>query len=183
MGNPERTSRSSERPGHVTAWISLGSNLGPSRVLLRSALDHVGRLERTSVTGVSSLYETPPWGDTDQDAFLNAVARLDTGLGPGALLSSLLDIEGALGRRRDGERRWGPRHIDLDLLLHGDHRVVTPELVLPHPRMAERAFVLVPLADLAPDLELPGHGMVRDCLARLGREGIREIAGPGWCHD
>ena len=173
----------SGRDGQVTAWISLGSNLGPSRELLRAALDHVDRLKRTTVTGVSSLYETPPWGDTDQGAFLNAVARLDTGLGPHVLLSSLLGIERALGRRRSSERRWGPRRIDLDLLLHGDHRLKVPELELPHPRLAERAFVLVPLAELAPDLELPDHGAVRDCLAGLDREGIRLIAGPGWSDD
>ena len=162
------------------AWIALGSNQGPSRRLMAEAVAALEELPNSSVEAVSSLYRTPPWGDTKQADFLNAVVRLRTGLAPVELLRVLLDIEDRLGRDRSGGRRWGPRRMDLDLLLHGDARLCTETLTLPHPRMHERAFVLVPLAELDANLEIPGHGTVAACLSTAGREGIVEEAPAGW---
>jgi 2-amino-4-hydroxy-6-hydroxymethyldihydropteridine diphosphokinase len=116
--------------------------------------------------GVSSLRETEPWGREDQPCFLNAACAIDTSLAPGELLTRLLAVEQLLGRRRNGPL-WGPRTIDLDLLLYGDEAVELPGLVVPHPRLAERAFALEPLAELEPELRLPDGRRVRDLLAGL----------------
>jgi len=164
----------------ATAWVALGSNQGRSRRHLRDAAAALSTLPGTSLRAVSSLYRTPPWGDPDQDDFLNAVACLRTSLEPEPLLDRLLDTERRLGRERKSERRWGPRTIDLDLLLHGAAEVDSPRLVLPHPRLHERAFVLVPLAELDPALPIPRHGTVANCLDGLDRTGIERIEGPGW---
>lgn len=164
----------------TAAWISLGSNTGDSRSAMRAAVDALGRLPGTNVSDVSRLYRTPPWGDTNQDDFLNAVARLETGLDAEALLTALLDIERRLGRRRDQERRWGPRPMDLDLLLFGDSTVSTPGLEVPHPRLHERAFVLVPLLELDPGVVVPGRGPAGDLLEPLDRSGIEPVDAAGW---
>lgn len=150
----------------TAAWIGLGANLGDRAATLSRALEAMDRLTQTRVTTLSPTYETPPWGRTDQAEFLNAVARVETGLAAKEVLGGLLTIESALGRRREGER-WGPREIDLDLLLYGDAVIREPDLTVPHPRLAERAFVLVPLHDLAPELMLPGLGRVDELLAAL----------------
>jgi 2-amino-4-hydroxy-6-hydroxymethyldihydropteridine diphosphokinase len=147
---------------------------------MREAVGALGRLPGTSVTGVSRLYRTPPWGDTNQDDFLNAVARLETALGAPSLLTALLDIEYRLGRRRDRERRWGPRPIDLDLLLFNDSTVSAPGLEVPHPRLHERGFVLVPLLELEPGLVVPGRGLAADLLEPLDRSGIEPVGAAGW---
>lgn len=160
------------------AWIGLGANLGERERSLARALEAMDRLTQTRVTAVSPTYLTAPWGVTDQAEFVNAVAALDTGLAAHELFGGLKAIEAALGRRRDRER-WGPREIDLDLLIFGDCSIRTDELTVPHPRLAERAFVLVPLNDLAPALEVPEAGRVDELLAALGdneRAGVR--AGP-----
>jgi 2-amino-4-hydroxy-6-hydroxymethyldihydropteridine diphosphokinase len=115
---------------------------------------------------VSEIRETEPVGPVEQPAFLNAAAKLRTTLGARELLDALLEIERALGRTRDGPR-WGPRTIDLDLLLYGDERLDEPGLTVPHPRLAERLFVLEPLSDLEPTLEVPGAGNLVSLLARL----------------
>lgn len=134
----------------MIAYVGLGSNLGDRKLHLDEAVRRLGARR------VSSYRETDPVGRTDQPKFLNAVAEVDTTLGPEALLDRLLEIERDLGRVR-GER-WGPRTIDLDLLLYGDRVIRTPRLTVPHPRMTERRFVLEPIAELAPDLIVPGTG-------------------------
>ena len=142
--------------------IGLGSNLGDREAALRSALDLLG----DDVVAVSSFRETDPVGYLDQPRFVNAAAALETELEPRAMLDRLLEVERELGRTRDGPR-FGPRTIDLDLLLYGDRVIDEPGLVVPHPRLAERRFVLEPLAELDPDLVVPGLGRVSDLLARL----------------
>lgn len=144
----------------VLAYVGLGSNLGDRRAILASALDALGPRR------VSRILETEPWGRAEQPPFLNAVAELDTDLEPEPLLARLMDVEALHGRLRT--ERWGPRTLDLDLLLYGDRAISVPGLAVPHPRMAERRFVLDGLADLAPDLRVPGTGRtVRELLARL----------------
>lgn len=155
------------------AFVALGSNLGDRRAHLDAALAALAVLPGTRLEAVSPLYETAPVGPAGQQDYLNAVARLSTTLGPFALLDALLAIEQARGRVR--RERWGPRTLDLDLLLHGDTRLNDPRLTLPHPAMLGRAFVLVPLSDLAPDLVLAGRSVAQH-LALLERSGVRRLA-------
>ena len=161
----------------MIAYVGLGSNLGDREALIRAAIESLGRLPDTTVTRVSSLYETEPVGGVDQPWFLNAVAQLDTALEPRQLLWNLLRIERALGRVR--AQRHGPRSIDLDLLIAGDHLVDDPDLKLPHPELLQRAFVLVPLVELDPLLVHPVTGdTVLAHLSRLGsRPAVRRTAG------
>ena len=142
------------------AYVGLGANLGDREATIRRALELLG------ATRVSTLLETEPWGYAHQPRFLNAVAELETVEPPRVLLDRLLEIERALGRTREGPR-YGPRAIDLDLLLYGDEELAEPGLVVPHPRLQERAFVLEPLAELCPDLVVPGRGPVKALLSRL----------------
>jgi 2-amino-4-hydroxy-6-hydroxymethyldihydropteridine diphosphokinase len=148
----------------VRAYIGLGGNLGDRRSYLERAVDLLGRDPDLRVAEVSSLHDTEPVGYVEQPRFLNAVAAVDTELGARELLERILAVERALGRERTGPR-YGPRTIDLDLLLYGDEEIEEPDLVVPHPRLAERAFVLEPLAELAPDLVLPDGRRIAD-LAR-----------------
>ncbi|HEY0179750.1 MAG TPA: 2-amino-4-hydroxy-6-hydroxymethyldihydropteridine diphosphokinase [Dokdonella sp.] len=152
--------------GEARAYVGLGSNLGDPPRQIRSALQALDAPPHTRVVQRSRLYRTPPWGVADQPAFVNAVAELATALAPRELLDALLEIERRHGRRRDAAR-WGPRTLDLDLLTFADRRVDEPGLVLPHPRLAERAFVLVPLAEIAPDLAIPRVGVVAELLERV----------------
>lgn len=164
------------------AWIGLGANLGNRAATLDAALAAIDHLDKTGLLAVSRYYFTPPWGDTDQPEFLNAVARLRTELSAEALLHGLQAIESGLGRKRS-ERRWGPRAIDLDLLVHGQERHQQPGLTVPHPRIRERAFVLVPLVELSPRLSIPGQGRADALLAQLDdneRSGIRPGPRPGY---
>jgi 2-amino-4-hydroxy-6-hydroxymethyldihydropteridine diphosphokinase len=149
----------------VDYWIGLGSNVGDGRQQIASALKRLGALPGSKVLRRSSCYSSPPWGFTPQQDFTNAVALLHSDLGPMELLQCLQGIEAELGREPGG-RRWGPRTIDLDLLLAGELIVQLPGLKLPHPRMHHRAFVLVPLAELAPDLLIPARGRVARLLER-----------------
>lgn len=135
----------------VTAYIGLGSNVGDSRDLLRKALEMLATGVR--IVKVSSLYYTEPVGYREQDDFLNAVAEIETDRSPDGLLALCRSVEDRLGRTRT--LRWGPRTVDLDILLYGDASMDTPELAIPHPRMAERKFVLAPLAEIAPDAVHP----------------------------
>jgi 2-amino-4-hydroxy-6-hydroxymethyldihydropteridine diphosphokinase len=144
------------------AYIGLGANLGDREENLRAA---VGRLAELGPLRVSSFRETDPVGLTDQPRFVNAVAELETDLGASALLGRLLEIERELGRDRSREERWGARTIDLDLLLHGDDVIDEPGLTVPHPRLAERRFVLEPLHELAPGLVLPDGRGIGDLVA------------------
>jgi len=159
------------------AYVALGGNLGDPRRQLEDALAALARLPSTRLLARSRLYRTPPWGVTAQPPFLNAAAALDTALAPHALLDALLGIERRAGRTREGER-WGPRTLDLDLL-HMDGVVLRGErLTLPHPRIAGRAFVLLPLAELAPQLELPGQGRVDALLAAADATGCEPLLEP-----
>jgi 2-amino-4-hydroxy-6-hydroxymethyldihydropteridine diphosphokinase len=145
------------------AYVGLGSNLGDREHLLREAAQLIGAAR------LSTVIETEPWGYGNQPMFLNAVAELETSLTARQLLDHLLDVERRLGRERIGPR-WGPRAIDLDLLLYGDETIDEPGLVVPHPRLTERDFVLTPLAELVPTLKIPGSGTVQDALAGLSSE-------------
>lgn len=153
------------------AFVALGANVGPCLDNLAEALRRLDGAAGVAVEDVSSVYRTTPVGLTNQPDFFNAVARLRTELGPEDLLRLCLRIEASLGRER--LERWGPRVLDLDVLWHGSGPVDTPELQLPHPRMESRGFVMVPLAELAPALALPG-GTAGLLAARLGTEGVRK---------
>jgi len=143
----------------VLAYIGLGSNLDSPRQHILRAFGEIDAITMTRLCRRSRLYRTPPWGGIVQPDYVNAVAEIETGLAPRALLDELLAIERRHGRVRDGGR-WGPRTLDLDLLLHGAGAVREAGLELPHPRLHERAFVIVPLLDIDPAIEIPGHGAV-----------------------
>jgi 2-amino-4-hydroxy-6-hydroxymethyldihydropteridine diphosphokinase len=144
----------------TVAYVGIGSNLGDRERLVRGAAELIGAVR------LSTVIETEPWGHEDQPMFLNAVAELETPLTARQLLDHLLDVERRLGRERVGPQ-WGPRTIDLDLLLFGDEAIEEPGLVVPHPRLTEREFVLKPLAELVPTLKIPGKGTVQEALAGL----------------
>ena len=146
----------------MRAFVGLGSNLGEREATLWKALEGLGATEGIEVVAVSSLRETDPVGMVDQPCFVNAAAALETSLRPRELLERLLDVERSLGRDRAVEERWGPRTLDLDLLLYGGESIDEPGLEVPHPRLAERAFVLEPLLELDPDLRLPDGRPLRD---------------------
>jgi 2-amino-4-hydroxy-6-hydroxymethyldihydropteridine diphosphokinase len=147
----------------TVAYVGLGSNLGDRERLIREAAKLIGAAR------LSTIIETEPWGYNDQPRFLNAVAELDTSLTARQLLDHLLDVERRLGRERTGPQ-WGPRTIDLDLLVYGDETVDEPGLIVPHPRLRERDFALRPLAELVPTLKIPGIGTVHEALAGLSSE-------------
>lgn len=153
------------------AWVGLGSNLGDSAATVRAGVRALAALPATTIGPSSSLYRSAPVGVLDQPDFCNAVAGVDTALSPLALLAGLQQIEQHYGRVRT--RRWGPRTLDLDLLLYGDRRVEETTLTVPHPRLHERAFVLLPLAELAPTVQVPGLGRVDALAAALPAQGVR----------
>jgi 2-amino-4-hydroxy-6-hydroxymethyldihydropteridine diphosphokinase len=144
------------------AFIGLGSNLGDRETTLGAALGRLAAQDGIDVVAVSTFRETDPVGNVDQPRFINAAAELRTILGPVQLLERLLEVERGLGRDRSREGRWGPRTLDLDLLLYGDETIEEPGLTVPHPRLAERAFVLEPLLELDPGLSLPDGRRLRD---------------------
>ncbi|MCB1725574.1 MAG: 2-amino-4-hydroxy-6-hydroxymethyldihydropteridine diphosphokinase [Chromatiaceae bacterium] len=154
-----------------SAYIGLGSNLHDPRRQVESALQALDRLPGGSLDARSSLYGSSPLGPPGQPDYVNAVARLHTTLAPLDLLDALQSIEAAQGRRRD--MHWGPRTLDLDLLLYGGRRIVERRLVVPHPEMHRRAFVLVPLGEIAPDIDIPGHGPLRELLESVDRSTVR----------
>ncbi len=156
----------------VDAWVALGANLGERRTALKAAFTALGTLPHTRLVRHSSLWASPPL-DADGPDYLNAVALLQTSLDPFELLDALQSIELTQGRTRS--YRNAPRTLDLDLLLHGRAVLDTPTLTLPHPRMTGRAFVLRPLAELAPDLDIPGHGTVQQCLSRVAEQPCEAI--------
>lgn len=149
------------------AYVGTGSNLGKRQKTIAQALELIAAENGLEVVAVSSLRETEPVGYEDQPPFINGVIGLETELSPRKLLERLLEIERRLGRVRGEGPRFGPRTIDLDLLLYGDEIVDQPGLIVPHPRLHERRFALEPLAELDPSLEIPGHGPVQALLARL----------------
>jgi 2-amino-4-hydroxy-6-hydroxymethyldihydropteridine diphosphokinase len=157
------------------AFVALGSNLDDPRRQVLQAMDELKALPGTRVERCSSLYRTAPLGEPDQPDFINAVAQVETALGPLELLDGLLAIERRQGRVRS--RRNAPRTLDLDLLLYDDRTIDTPGLQLPHPRMHERAFVLLPLAEIAPGASIPGRGPVAALLPGVaGQRVVRDDA-------
>jgi len=157
-----------KREERVVAYIGLGTNLGDARANLHKALEWLEITAGIEVLRVASFYRSEPQGYVDQDWFLNTVAEVGTVLGAQNLLAALQAVEAAMGRVRTV--RWGPRVIDLDLLLYGAEKIDLPGLTVPHPRLFVRAFVLVPLAELVPGLELSPGRLVGDLAARLGQE-------------
>ncbi len=157
-------------------FIGIGSNLDDPQRQVRSAIDALAELPETMFDRSSGLYRTAPWGDTHQPDFVNAVVELQTGLSASDLLGALQAIENAAGRVRDPGRPWGPRRLDLDLLWFGGETIDLDDLVVPHPRMHERAFVLQPLCELEPMLDLPGRGRVDVLLAGLAADGIQRLS-------
>jgi 2-amino-4-hydroxy-6-hydroxymethyldihydropteridine diphosphokinase len=158
----------------VEAFVALGGNVGDVRTTFDQAIALLSSDPGVRLTARSSDYRTPPWGVTDQPPFINAVIAVVTDLEPHALLSRMLDCERALGRDRTKEQNWGPRTIDLDLLLFGNQVIKDERLTLPHPHILERAFVLVPLAEIAPD-RLIGGITVRDALVRIDAQDIEKL--------
>jgi len=155
-----------------TVYLSLGGNLGEPDKSMGAALRLLDADDATEVVAVSSLYRTPPWGKTDQPDFLNIAAELRTSLSPRALLDACLDAERRLKRVR--QERWGPRLIDIDILVFGDRTVNEAGLEIPHPRMLERGFVLAPLAEIAPDFVASGRTLA-EWLAELDTTGIERL--------
>jgi 2-amino-4-hydroxy-6-hydroxymethyldihydropteridine diphosphokinase len=156
------------------ALIGLGGNIGDARKAIGQAVAMLCDGTTVRLDARSSDYRTPPWGVTDQPAFVNAVIAVATSLAPRDLFARAVAIERALGRDRASERRWGPRVIDLDLLAYDDLVLHDAALTLPHPRLFERAFVLIPLAEIGPDRVIAGI-RVRDALARVDGSGVEKL--------
>ena len=154
--------------------IALGGNVGDVRTTFRKAIANICGMAQAALLARSSDYVTPPWGEENQARFVNACIEIETGLDPHALLFTLHKIEKQFGRDRARESRWGPRPLDLDILAYDDVSLQKPELTLPHPRLFERAFVLVPLAEIVPD-RLIGGRSVGAALAELSTEGIERL--------
>jgi 2-amino-4-hydroxy-6-hydroxymethyldihydropteridine diphosphokinase len=158
----------------ASALIALGGNVGDVRATFQKAIPLICGMTQGALLARSSNYSTPPWGDEQQASFINACIEIETGLDPHALLFCVQKIEKKFGRDRALERPWGPRTLDLDLIAYDDVTLDRPELTLPHPRLFERAFVLVPLAEIAPDRVIAGR-RVRDALAQLSTTGILRL--------
>ena len=156
--------------------IALGGNVGDVRGTFPKAIANICGMAQAALLARSSDYATPPWGDEQQDAFINAVIEIDTALDPHALLFTLHKIEKKFGRDRAHEQRWGPRTLDLDIIDYGGESLTTPDLTLPHPRLFERAFVLVPLAEIAPERMIAGQTPLA-ALATLTTDGIVRLDG------
>ena len=154
--------------------IALGGNVGDVRATFRKAIANICGMAQAALVARSSDYATPPWGNEQQARFINACIEIETSLDPHALLFTLQRIEQKFGRDRSKETRWGPRTLDLDMLAYDDVWLQRPELTLPHPHLFERAFVLVPLVEIAPDRIIAGRS-VRQALAGLSTEGIERL--------
>lgn len=163
----------------ITAHIGLGANLGDAEATLRRAVNALRALPHSHLTALSSLYRSTPLGPSGQDDYLNAVARLETNVAPHALLQALQDIESRHGRLR--LERWGPRTLDLDLLLYGNDRITTPSLTIPHPEMPRRNFVVVPLLEVSPAACLPDGVPLANLDIAADRQGLAILRpGPAW---
>ena len=156
------------------ALIALGGNVGDARMTIRKAIEIFCDGEEVWLRKRSSDYKTPPWGVTDQPPFVNAAIAVATGLEPRALLERAHAVERIFGRNRDKEERWGPRSLDIDLIAYNDLTLNEPDLVLPHPRLFERAFVLVSLAEIAPDREIAGT-RIADAAQRIDKAGVERL--------
>jgi 2-amino-4-hydroxy-6-hydroxymethyldihydropteridine diphosphokinase len=159
----------------TVALIGLGGNLGDAAATLRHAFKDLDALANTRLLRASKLYRSRAWGRIDQPDFINAVAMIETGLGARELLDAMLEIEHHAGRERHADERWGPRTLDLDLLLYGDAVIDEPGLHVPHPHLHERSFALVPLVEIAPDAMIPGIGSARSALAAMEPSGIEAL--------
>ena len=158
--------------------IALGGNVGDVRGTFEKAIANICGMAQAALLARSADYATPPWGETEQDRFINACIEIETSLDPHALLFVLQKVEQKFGRTRDKERRWGPRTLDLDMIAYDDVSFQKPDLTLPHPRLFERAFVLVPLVEIAPDRVIGGI-RVRDGLASVSTQGIERLPDTG----
>jgi 2-amino-4-hydroxy-6-hydroxymethyldihydropteridine diphosphokinase len=158
-------------PSWVPAYVGIGSNLDDPPAQVASAFISLGRLANSKLVARSRLYRTRPLGPQDQPEFVNAAAGMLTTLSARELLSALKELERTLGRAQPVVR-WGPRRIDLDLLMYSDLRMAERDLVLPHAGLTERNFVLYPLRDIAPEVVVPGHGSVEALAARVGSDGL-----------
>lgn len=159
------------------AVLGLGSNVGERRAALSGAADALRAHPGIEIVAASPLYESAPWGITSQQDFLNAAVRVATPLAPADLLTAILSIEISLGRVR--REKWGPRVIDIDILVYGNERIDRPGLTIPHPHLTERNFALAPLVDVMPEAVIEERP-ARQWLAQLGREGLKEVSGPDW---
>jgi 2-amino-4-hydroxy-6-hydroxymethyldihydropteridine diphosphokinase len=159
----------------MQAWIGLGGNLGDAAATLHAALQDLDNLPQTRVMRASKLYRTPAWGVAEQPDFINAAALLETRLPPRDLLDALLDIERSFGRERHGSERWGPRVLDLDLLLYDSAVIDEPGLRVPHPHLHERAFALLPLVQITPHVFIPGIGPAAEALRALDSSAIEDV--------
>jgi 2-amino-4-hydroxy-6-hydroxymethyldihydropteridine diphosphokinase len=158
----------------ANALIALGGNVGDVRATFKKAIATICGMAQAALLARSSDYATPPWGNERQSRFINACIEIETSLDPHALLFTLQKIEQKFGRDRYKEERWGPRALDLDLIAYDDVSLQRPELTLPHPRLFERAFVLVPLVEIAPDRPIAGRS-IRAALEELSTEGIERL--------
>ena len=159
----------------MQAWIGLGGNLGDAAATVQAALQELDRLPQTRLMRASKLYRTPAWGVAEQPDFINAAALLETRLPPRDLLDALLGIERSFGRERQGSERWGPRVLDLDLLLYDSAVIEEPGLRVPHPHLHERAFALLPLVEITPDAFIPGIGPAVEALRALDSTSIQDV--------
>jgi 2-amino-4-hydroxy-6-hydroxymethyldihydropteridine diphosphokinase len=158
----------------MQACHGLVANLEHPVRQLEEALTRLGNAQGVEIKRYSSFYQTPPWGNEQQGDFINAVAEIETNLEPVELLRVVQAIENEMGRRRN-DQRWGPRIIDIDVLLYADEILQSQELILPHPHMHERAFVLLPLLELDATIRIPGQGVVRELLSELECDGIYRL--------
>ncbi len=156
-------------------FIGLGGNQGDSYRILSQAVEHIAQFAETQLVAVSSFYQSPAWGGIEQADFTNAVLEIRTALAPETLLSSLHELEHSFGRNRSQEQRWGPRSLDCDILLYGHLQINTDALILPHPRLTERAFVLMPLFEIDPNLFIAEFGTVSELLTAVATQPIKKI--------
>jgi 2-amino-4-hydroxy-6-hydroxymethyldihydropteridine diphosphokinase len=159
------------------AVLGLGSNVGERRTALAGAADALRRHPEIEIVAASSLYESAPWGMTSQQDFLNAAVRIAMALAPADLLAAVLAIEASLGRVR--REKWGPRVIDIDILVYGEESFDVPGLTIPHPHLTERVFALAPLVDVMPEVMIADRP-ARQWLAQLQRKDLKEVSGPEW---
>ena len=159
------------------AVLGLGSNVGERRTALAGAIDALRAHPDIEIVAASPLYESEPWGLTSQQDFLNAAVRVATSLGPADLLAAILAIEVSLGRVRG--KKWGPRSIDIDILVYGNAEIDVPGLTIPHPHLTERIFALAPLVDVMADAVIADRP-ARQWLAQLQRKSLKKVSGPEW---
>ena len=175
LHRPQEIPVTSDRKSWIHACIGIGSNLDDPVAQVRQALVALETIDGTRLIAASSLYRNPPMGPIDQPDYVNAVATLLTTLSPRDLLAELQDLEHRQGRVRQGRDRWGPRRLDLDILTYGNRTVTEPALQIPHPGISERNFVLFPLFEIAPQLDIPGLGLVANLVLEADASTLEKI--------